>query len=847
MDPNVHPLEFFKANNTVAFDLVHQAKSVKEDVKSAFRFGERSLLDLILRSKTKDLDLLLNDPDIEVDASENARWEPIRVLGQGGFGCVALFQKKINGKVVDSIAIKEAKYNTKRAYVGARCEEGVSSEAVLQFQINNMTDSHTLRLRRYKYLSQQEKTRMYLEYGQNRDLNVLRHRYRAWDKYLPELFLWKVFLSLAKAAEKMQNGYPPWKIMHVTQRKEIDLDAKVFMLHFDMKPHNVLLTDADPSATENYPEVRVADFGLSKIVRPLGTENPRDYWSYGTLNFRPPEQTNVGAQWTNPPNDQNRLPGRPLTRRAAADMVRKDKASHGVSFTAAHNIWAIGKVMSDLTYLEDREEYEKQMPAEDLEEETYARIGLDMIGVRDTKWYQVFSEELRGIITACLDIEANNRPTAEMLIAACEEGLQRYKALLSAMETATGITDDSARKLYFSGNEINDMRPGQCEFPKTKAVYRRLQAEANFAFDGDLKVPYKWQPIIDEIAEEVEKNGLWPPGVQEFRREAGKISFKPKPKDAHDQIRQEMNQAMNQLGQLISQHNGRNDQQDVLDELGILEELEARRNILLEAQMDVHRAFTLWKLCNPDSVVVGIGQNPAQNEAQPQGQNRNGTNNNNDRPVGVPSPHSDEENAKSKSTREQIQFEVLGALRKTGRQMPSTKEILTLVDTAMDEAVQRALDIWKDTLDGCDQLLAKLNNLGEDLPSWLEMVALFEQVDGDVDEAVELWQGRRRADEMRKARAEKRPSQQSQDEGSTKRKSPPKPDQGLPRRSALAPPAATLPTLEAIRASIPPEGVSIRGLIGQFTVATTDYVAFANLVSSIATRDEDTGLIFLRS
>jgi hypothetical protein len=272
--------------------------------------------------------------------------------------------------------------------------------------------------------------------------------------------------------------------------------------------------------------------------------------------------------------------------------------------------------MSDLTYLEEREEYEKQMPLEHLEEDTYNKIGLDMIGVRQTKWYEIFSEELRTTVTSCLSIEANNRPTAEELIRACERGLQRHEKQLRHYEDTMGLgaTDDRYRKLYFRGNEINDMKPEECDFPKSRGLYRRLQEEANVAFDGDLKLPPKWQSIINNVEAEAQLKGLWLPGLQDFRREAGKIIFRPQnePKLPDAQARPRMNQAMNKLGRLITPANGGKDELEApnqRNELDLLEELDVRRNLLLEAQLDVEAALALYKQQN--SKRVGADPNVA--------------------------------------------------------------------------------------------------------------------------------------------------------------------------------------------------------------------------------------------
>lgn len=294
--------------------------------------------------------------------------------------------------------------------------------------------------------------------------------------------------------------------------------------------------------------------------------------------------------------------------------------------------------MSDLTFLDESDGYELLMPPEMAEEATYARIGGDMIGVRNTSFYQAFSPALRQTITACLAIEASERPSAQTLIATCQQCIRASEAQLRDFEATTG--DFGRRKLFYNGNEINQMTPGNCDFAKSKALYCRLMEEANIAVDGDLKLPEKWKPIIDEVEAEHQAYGLFPPGRQPFRRENGKVVFRPDDSPSsgmpenrgagrddpsvlvqQDLSRRQMNRAINQLGRLIVEANGGVDELDIVDERGaivqhegmdeldVLEELEARRRLLLEAQLNVEVAFELWKQRNPDKVRIDANAN----------------------------------------------------------------------------------------------------------------------------------------------------------------------------------------------------------------------------------------------
>ena len=64
------------------------------------------------------------------------------------------------------------------------------------------------------------------------------------------------------------------------------------MLHLDIKGSNILLGDAaetlEQSLTNEYPSIRVSDFGLAEISGPSDDVNPEKYFWKGTTGFRPP-------------------------------------------------------------------------------------------------------------------------------------------------------------------------------------------------------------------------------------------------------------------------------------------------------------------------------------------------------------------------------------------------------------------------------------------------------------------------------------------------------------------------------------------------------------------------------
>lgn len=215
---------------------------------------------------------------------EHDSWEPVRILGAGGFGLVGLWQKvDWDGAVQDEIAIKEMK-----ASIYGQCSVSNRSarEAIIMKQLNdaernvNPGATNILRLRGYKNFLTAQRWRLYLEYAPYGDLHSLIYCYKAWDVYLPEEFLWHVFYALAKVTALMKEG--PFTDF------ETEKPTNWSVVHFDIKPANVYMGKCDEKADfPNYPTIKLADFGLAQLSGQDDGRNPSSF-RMGTPAFEPP-------------------------------------------------------------------------------------------------------------------------------------------------------------------------------------------------------------------------------------------------------------------------------------------------------------------------------------------------------------------------------------------------------------------------------------------------------------------------------------------------------------------------------------------------------------------------------
>ena len=221
-------------------------------------------------------------------------WRPVRVLGQGEFGKVSHYQRTDeDGLVEEEIALKET-LGVRRSFEIPN-NRGLPKEAVYTHLLNERGCQNVINLRKYSYyptsIEGTRKYRMYLEFAHFGDLEELRARYAGTGRHLPELFLWHLFHAFANVALEMSQGV--WQ--DYSQPEGVHKDGS-FMLHFDLKPANIVLgqreemlnvaADTDPDVA--YPKILITDLGLAEIIHKDDQNNSREFFGNGTPDFKPP-------------------------------------------------------------------------------------------------------------------------------------------------------------------------------------------------------------------------------------------------------------------------------------------------------------------------------------------------------------------------------------------------------------------------------------------------------------------------------------------------------------------------------------------------------------------------------
>lgn len=262
----------------------------------------------------------------ESDENEDAQWGPVRLLGAGTYGHVGLWQKRnSSNEPIDELALKEGLVrNFQSTEVDWQLYPRLLKEAVIQRDINCKDPRVAPHLRRYKFISEQSdnsvgRYRSYVEFCPHDTLDRLGKLYRAWDQYLPEVFLWRIFHEFAIAGEALRDNLPDDSLAW-DESVPYDLRSNGSCVHFDLKPSNILLDHALEGAHEaDFPRTKLSDFGLSVYTDLNDTNNPCNLWWRRTKVFAPPvsrsgltrlpraklileqEQTQYGAHWAIPP------------------------------------------------------------------------------------------------------------------------------------------------------------------------------------------------------------------------------------------------------------------------------------------------------------------------------------------------------------------------------------------------------------------------------------------------------------------------------------------------------------------------------------------------------------------
>ncbi|KAK5101223.1 hypothetical protein LTS08_004830 [Lithohypha guttulata] len=411
-------------------------------------------------------------------------WTAHRYLGSGSFGCVALWvRKNEKGEITDEMAIKQADYNLIAAWSQ---EPPLSKEAVIQNHLNTSKVENFVYLRDFKAIDGRPLTvdsdatpspkrrrllkwHYYLEFAPYGDLSRLMDRYRAWNRYLPEKFLWHVFDSLARAVCCLTD-HPT--NMQSLPKGDVNPLAHERVVHFDIKPENIFLGYEKPVNNSEkslyggiakfddvvtcFPMIKLGDFGIAEFTAypDKSRKNPKSFWRIGTGFYRSPEMIHYGLDWPKPPNGKQppkkttyKLEGEKSRRKTVArppEEVQEEIDDPGFGLEQPTNVWGIGKIMFDLITLarpsdyaamstQDFEQYQRndQHALPDFTETPFLfsnrrRREVDPVTERRTYKPSPYSGELMKLVARCMKPSIKDRILPAELLEQTAAGLKQF-------------------------------------------------------------------------------------------------------------------------------------------------------------------------------------------------------------------------------------------------------------------------------------------------------------------------------------------------------------------------------------------------------------------------------------
>lgn len=371
--------------------------------------------------------LLVN---FQLDPNQH-EWKFVRFLGKGAFGAAALYQQQDDQQQLhDAVAIKAA---MRAQRVEGEPDNGgwplITMEAAVMTQLNDCVDfkgvDEFVYLRKYTNAPQMPTPwplmhdAYYLEYCPYGDLQQLKMHHQAWQKHVPEVFLWHLFQSFARASQTMAYGRFQWLGHNATEldKKTYDYLDKVpgaFILHGDVKPANILLTppvaDKDrPAGYPEFPSVRLGDFGCARVLHAENDNSRRWNLRRGTREYQAPELRT---------NNFDRLWNQKWYRRAGKGVSKLLGNKH---ITPSADLWAFAAIIWELMTLRDITE---------LSDAVDSQVRLAPFGksVRGSPVHKAqlmlplgsnaprYSAELQTLIAECLELDPAERLSSSYVL-----------------------------------------------------------------------------------------------------------------------------------------------------------------------------------------------------------------------------------------------------------------------------------------------------------------------------------------------------------------------------------------------------------------------------------------------
>ncbi|OBT46646.1 hypothetical protein VE00_01787 [Pseudogymnoascus sp. WSF 3629] len=233
-----------------------------------------------------------------------AGWEPIRVLGAGGFGIAGHWRYVAEGPhkmgfvqgEIHDIVVKQA---------SAVINKGLINEAFIMEMLTRTGSRHFPQIygRVHRDVGHQDRVfidqkrrevhRIFMEYCERGSVGTYINEAAYRGDPIPEAVLWSWFHCFAKAAVAMERGHEQDADSRFSRREPWGHGREI--VHYDIKPDNALVTVCDENEHIGARRVVISDFGVSQVLPNERHGRHRDHdkilnenENIGTVMFRAP-------------------------------------------------------------------------------------------------------------------------------------------------------------------------------------------------------------------------------------------------------------------------------------------------------------------------------------------------------------------------------------------------------------------------------------------------------------------------------------------------------------------------------------------------------------------------------
>ncbi|KAL8849600.1 MAG: hypothetical protein Q9221_005428 [Calogaya cf. arnoldii] len=319
-------------------------------------------------------------------------WRGIKMLGTGAEGRAGLFQKENSDGKTNSICIKQ-KNNYRKDHKLRK-----PTEVTVLEDLRDRPENGSVRLLGYRRYPKIMAHRLYMEFCEHGNLYHLIHRYRRRKQYLPEEFIWDVFLRLVNATKAMNSG--------PSKRKHAYLTTYV---HRDIKPENIFLA---------------APQGYNDGGQPIRQRNWEQKFS--------PEELREWGFFTHEPGQFD-------------DFTHYYSTKTWPQLGTPTNIWGVGACMYELIVL--------NTASLDLTKAAYEDGALGKLQTLRTPEY---SKPLTNLVHQCLKNDPDKRPTLERLEKIIDSNRSKFRDRWSAGEP---VPEEAVVRLTREEIDMMDIGP----------------------------------------------------------------------------------------------------------------------------------------------------------------------------------------------------------------------------------------------------------------------------------------------------------------------------------------------------------------------------------------------------